>query len=98
MTGVRDQWAAGSSYEDFMGRWGRRLAAAFVSWLRIPPDVHWLDVGCGTGGAVRRGLQPCGPRLRGQLRPDGYHGFRPTSRRSRTIPRSVRIGFMRREV
>jgi len=49
MTSVRDQWAAGSSYEEFMGRWSRRLAPEFVSWLRIPRGVHWLDVGCGTG-------------------------------------------------
>src|SRR5262245_43846984 len=49
MTNVRDQWAAGSTYEDFMGRWSRRLAPQFVSWLRIPRGVHWLDVGCGTG-------------------------------------------------
>lgn len=32
-----------------MGRWSRRLAPRFVSWLGIPPGVHWLDVGCGTG-------------------------------------------------
>src|SRR5262249_31135444 len=49
MTDVRDRWAAGSSYEDFMGRWSRHLALRFVSWLRIPAGVHWLDVGCGTG-------------------------------------------------
>ena len=49
MTGVRDHWAAGSSYEDFMGRWSRLLAPAFVSWLQVPRGVHWLDVGCGTG-------------------------------------------------
>jgi len=49
MTGVLDQWEAGASYEDFMGRWSRRLAADFVSWLRMPGGVHWLDVGCGTG-------------------------------------------------
>ena len=49
MTDDRDQWAAGSIYEDFMGRWSRRLAPQFVSWLRIPRGVHWLDVGCGTG-------------------------------------------------
>ena len=49
MNGVPDQWAAGSSYEDFMGRWSRRLAPEFVSWLRMPPGVHWLDIGCGTG-------------------------------------------------
>lgn len=49
MTTVSDQWAAGSSYEDFMGRWSRQLAPAFLSWLQIPPGTHWLDVGCGTG-------------------------------------------------
>ena len=32
-----------------MGRWSRRLAPEFISWLQIPPGVHWLDVGCGTG-------------------------------------------------
>ena len=49
MTGVRGKWEAGSSYEDFMGRWSRRLAPAFITWLRMPGGVHWLDVGCGTG-------------------------------------------------
>jgi SAM-dependent methyltransferase len=49
MSDVRDRWAAGSTYEDFMGRWSRQLAPRFVSWLRIPGSVHWLDVGCGTG-------------------------------------------------
>lgn len=49
MSDVQDQWAAGSTYEDFMGRWSRRLAPQFLSWLRIPRGVHWLDVGCGTG-------------------------------------------------
>ena len=33
----------------FMGRWSRRLATEFISWLRIPRGVHWLDAGCGTG-------------------------------------------------
>jgi SAM-dependent methyltransferase len=49
MSKVRDRWAAGSTYEDFMGRWSRLLAPQFVSWLRVPGGVHWLDVGCGTG-------------------------------------------------
>jgi SAM-dependent methyltransferase len=49
MSDLRDGWVAGSNYEDFMGRWSRRLAVRFVSWLRIPHGVHWLDVGCGTG-------------------------------------------------
>ena len=49
MSHLRDEWVAGANYEDFMGRWSRRLARRFVSWLRIPHGVHWLDVGCGTG-------------------------------------------------
>jgi SAM-dependent methyltransferase len=46
---VTDRWIAASTYEDFMGRWSRSLARHFVSWLKIPHGVHWLDVGCGTG-------------------------------------------------
>jgi SAM-dependent methyltransferase len=49
MSDIGDRWAAGATYEDFMGRWSRKLALQFVSWLRIPIGVHWLDVGCGTG-------------------------------------------------
>ena len=49
MSEVRDRWATGSSYEEFMGRWSRRLAPRFVAWLQAPEEVHWLDVGCGTG-------------------------------------------------
>lgn len=32
-----------------MGRWSRKLAPEYVSWLGILPGVRWLDVGCGTG-------------------------------------------------
>lgn len=49
MSEDRDRWATGSSYEEFMGRWSRRLAPRFVEWLRAPEGIHWLDVGCGTG-------------------------------------------------
>src|SRR5262245_40512097 len=50
MTGeVRDRWAAGSTYEDFMGRWSRELAPRFVAGLASPAGARWLDVGCGTG-------------------------------------------------
>lgn len=49
MDNVTDRWAAGSTYEDFMGRWSRQLAPKFVSWLQVSDGAHWLDVGCGTG-------------------------------------------------
>jgi ubiquinone/menaquinone biosynthesis C-methylase UbiE len=44
-----DQWARPTAYEQFMGRWSRRLAPRFLQWLQPPPGGHWLDVGCGTG-------------------------------------------------
>jgi SAM-dependent methyltransferase len=47
-----DAWAAGSSYEDFMGRWSRPLAEEFIRWMDPPPGGHWLDVGTGTGALV----------------------------------------------
>jgi SAM-dependent methyltransferase len=56
-----DRWNAGPVYEDYMGRWSRRLAPRFISWLRIPRGAHWLDVGCGTGAlasAVLSGADP----------------------------------------
>jgi SAM-dependent methyltransferase len=49
MPELNDKWAAGANYEDFMGRWSRRLAARFVSWLSVRRGLNWLDVGCGTG-------------------------------------------------
>jgi trans-aconitate methyltransferase len=44
-----DQWAAGATYEQFMGRWSRQLARELVDWLHPTTGLHWLDLGCGTG-------------------------------------------------
>jgi SAM-dependent methyltransferase len=49
MPELSDKWAAGGTYEDFMGRWSRLLAPRFVSWLSVRSTANWLDVGCGTG-------------------------------------------------
>lgn len=46
---VSDTWERGNPYEQYVGRWSRRVAPAFLSWLRIPAGRRWLDVGCGTG-------------------------------------------------
>ena len=46
---LEDNWAAGEAYEPFVGRWSRFVGNAFVDWLAVPPDMRWLDVGCGTG-------------------------------------------------
>lgn len=61
MTKTRDGWSAGGAYEEFMGRWSRRLARSLVTWLDLPADLHWLDVGCGTGAltaAICEGARP----------------------------------------
>lgn len=46
---MKESWEASSKYEDFMGRWSRRVADRFVDWLAIPHGLRWLDVGCGSG-------------------------------------------------
>jgi SAM-dependent methyltransferase len=61
MRDLTDKWQAGSTYEDFMGRWTRLLAPRFVSWLPTHSGAHWLDVGCGTGalsGSIVFGAHP----------------------------------------
>jgi SAM-dependent methyltransferase len=46
---LSDTWERGNPYEQYVGRWSRRVAPLFLSWLRIPGGRRWLDVGCGTG-------------------------------------------------
>lgn len=42
-------YTSGDSYESYVGRWSRPVAAEFVDWLGVGPGLRWLDVGCGTG-------------------------------------------------
>jgi SAM-dependent methyltransferase len=42
-------WGAGELYEPYVGRWSRKVAAAFCAWLEPEPSRRWVDVGCGTG-------------------------------------------------
>lgn len=57
---VNDSWNDGDPYDRFIGRWSRRVAPVFLSWLSIPTSRRWLDVGCGTGALcaeiLRHGL------------------------------------------
>ena len=46
---ISDTWERGHAYEQYVGRWSRRVAPLFVSWLRVPAGRRWIDVGCGTG-------------------------------------------------
>ena len=72
-----DAWQAGDSYEAYMGRWSRLVAARFLDWLAMPDGLDWLDVGCGTGalsGAVVKKHKPKSSHCRrslGRLRGQG---------------------------
>jgi SAM-dependent methyltransferase len=42
-------WQSGDAYENYMGRWSRRVAKEFIDWLVPPASWNWLELGCGTG-------------------------------------------------
>lgn len=57
-----DAWAAGDSYDAYMGRWSRRLAPRFLEWLGPGEGLDWLEVGCGTGALSAAIVAGCNPR------------------------------------
>ena len=58
---LSDTWERGSPYERYVGRWSRRVAPLFLSWLSIPAGRRWLDVGCGTGALCAAIMDRCSP-------------------------------------
>ncbi len=58
---LSDSWERGDPYEQYVGRWSRRVAPQFLSWLDIPAGRRWLDVGCGTGALCAAILDRCAP-------------------------------------
>lgn len=79
-----DVWLLGGAYEDYVGRWSRRVAEAFVPWLEVPAGGRWLDVGCGTGALAGRVLSADAARVVG-LDPSG--GFLAHARSALSDPR-----------
>lgn len=59
---MKDAWAAGEPYEQFVGRWSRVVAREFLAWLDAPAGQTWGDVGCGTGALVAGILANAEPR------------------------------------
>lgn len=70
---MNDVWSSGDSYEPYVGRWSRRVAADFLDRLAVEPRRRWLDVGCGTGALSVTILERCEPsEVVGVDRSDGY--------------------------
>ena len=76
---VSDTWESGDPYEQYVGRWSRRVAPAFLSWLAIPVGRRWLDVGCGTGALSGAILDHGGPAALTAIEPS--EGFLKAARR-----------------
>ncbi|MCL5996493.1 MAG: class I SAM-dependent methyltransferase [Chloroflexi bacterium] len=72
----KEVWAGGAAYEPYVGRWSRLIAREFLSWLHVPAQGHWLDVGCGTGALSRAILDSASPgTVTGIDRSHGYAAF-----------------------
>ena len=70
---VSDTWERGDPYERYVGRWSRRVAPLFLSWLRVPAGRKWVDVGCGTGALCSAILDHTSPSLVVGIEPsDGF--------------------------
>ena len=86
-----DAWQAGDSYEQYMGRWSRRVAPRFLDWLGAPAGLDWLDVGAGTGALSSEVLARCAPRS--LLAIDPSDGFLEKARASLAGERvELRVG------
>jgi SAM-dependent methyltransferase len=75
---LSDTWERGNPYERYIGRWSRRVAPTFLSWLGIPAGRRWLDVGCGTGALCAAILDSSSPSSVAGVEPS--EGFLATAR------------------
>jgi SAM-dependent methyltransferase len=74
----RDAWESGDPYERYIGRWSRKVAPLFLSWLALPAGRKFADIGCGTGALSAAILEHCKPSLVVAVEPS--QGFLKTAR------------------
>jgi SAM-dependent methyltransferase len=75
---ISDTWDRGSPYEQYVGRWSRRVAPEFLSWLAVPSGRRWVDIGCGTGALSAAIAERCSPSSLAGVEPSD--GFREAAR------------------
>jgi ubiquinone/menaquinone biosynthesis C-methylase UbiE len=85
-TAKHDAWNAGQSYERYMGRWSREIAARYLDWLEAPENADWADIGSGTGALTQTILDRTSPRSVSGIEPsEGFVAHaRETIRDGRT--------------
>ena len=83
---AKENWNSGEAYEQYVGRWSRKVAYEFLAWLQTRPGRDWADVGCGTGALTSAILTSCEPlSVRGI---DSSAGFVSLARQSVSDPRA----------
>jgi SAM-dependent methyltransferase len=61
MSKTSDLFTDGEAYERMMGRWSRLAGQVFLDWLDVPPNLRWVDVGCGNGAFTETLIARCAP-------------------------------------
>jgi len=56
-----DLWGNADAYENYMGRWSKKVAPLFLQWLDASGNKSWIDIGCGTGGLTELIANTCEP-------------------------------------
>lgn len=80
-----ESWGSGDAYEQYVGRWSRRVAAELLRWLAPARGLAWADVGCGTGALAETILGASEPAVIEGV--DASEGFVAAARRRLPDPR-----------
>ena len=82
---AKETWESADAYEQYVGRWSRKVAKEFLAWLHVPPGQTWGDVGCGAGALADSILAECNPKAIMAI--DRAEGFISEARRKVDDPR-----------